>query len=475
MGARQKGEGLNAHWPEIIDTMSEGLLVVGRDGRVQVANQALEKMTGFQTGEMLGQACTIFNCDACELVLSPDTDQWCRLFDPGNENVESRRCRMIRKDGSYLTVLKNASQLKDARGRVIGVVETLTDISELERRERKILELSRRLDGDHGFHGLVGRSPAMRRAFAIMEKAAQSGGPIIIYGESGTGKELAAQAIHDLGRSPDGPFIQLNCAALNESILESELFGHVKGAFTGAYRHRQGRFEAAHGGDIFLDEIGDMPLTTQVKLLRIIESKQLERVGDHRPIPIDVRVIAATHRHLESLVAEKRFRGDLFFRINIIPIHLPPLRERTEDIPLLAEHFLQAMHERHPKDIPGLSGPVMDLFLRHAWPGNVRQLKGALEYAWVLSEGGPVRLDQLPPHLTGSSPAVPSRDEKTSANQAGLKLRPGPEARREALLEALARTGGNQSRAAALLGVSRVTVWKWLKIFGINSEGTAGE
>ena len=450
-------------WRNVVDTMSEGLVVIQPDGRITLVNHALEKITGYSREELINRPCTIFNCDACELVRGSDRQWWCVLFNPAHGAVESRRCQIRRKDGSYAVVLKNASPLKEENGQVAGVVETVTDLTELEKRERQIAELHRRLVNGHGFRGMIGRSDAMRRTFEIIEKAAMSDGPVVIYGESGTGKELAARAVHDLGRTREGPFIQLNCASLNEALLESELFGHVKGAFTGAYRHRQGRFEAAHGGDIFLDEIGDMPLSTQVKLLRVLETKQIERVGDHTPVAVDVRIIAATHRDLERHFREKKFRPDLFYRINVIPIHLPPLRDRLEDLPLLVEFFLENLQRNHLRDIAGVSPEVMDAFLSYTWPGNVRELKGALEYAWVIADQGRIGLQHLPPRFHGSPPHIAP----------GLPARPAPrppEDQKAALLSALKECGGNQTHAARALGVSRVTVWSWIKKYGIELE-----
>jgi transcriptional regulator with PAS, ATPase and Fis domain len=305
---------------------------------------------------------------------------------------------------------------------------------------------------------MVGKSPRMQQVFDLTQKAAQSEAPVIIFGESGTGKELVAHAIHALGRRREGPFIACNCAALNESLLESELFGHVKGAFTGAYTHRQGRFEAAHRGDIFLDEVGDIPHAIQVKLLRVLETKQFERVGDHRSITADVRIITATHRNLEALVSEGKFREDLFFRINVIPIHLPPLRDRLEDVPLLVEHFLQRLRQRSGKEIIGLTRKAMKIFLDYPWPGNVRELQGALEYAFVVAEHGLIGSGHLPPKLSGPELA-------REAPEAG----PAPEADEKiALVNALRQAGGNQSQAAVLLGVSRVTVWHRMKKYGID-------
>jgi two-component system, NtrC family, response regulator HydG len=348
----------------------------------------------------------------------------------------------------------------------LGAVETVTDISEIDRRDQRIVELSRQLEEQPNFLGMVGSSPVMRNVFEIIEKAALSEAPLIIFGETGTGKELVANAIHRLGKRRDRPFIQLNCAALNDSLLESELFGHVKGAFTGASGHRQGRFEAANGGDIFLDEIGDLPLSIQVKLLRTLETKQVERVGDHRPIRVDVRIITATNRNLDQLVAEGKFREDFYFRINVIPIHLPPLRKRPEDIPALADHFVRRLRRKSGKDIPGLSAEAMERFTRHRWPGNrwpgnVRELRGALEYAFVVAEKGPIRLEHLPVQMKAPScswkprgrfQAPPMQDEKT------------------ALVEALIQCQGNQTQAASVLGVNRVTVWHRIKKYRIEIE-----
>jgi transcriptional regulator with PAS, ATPase and Fis domain len=354
-------------------------------------------------------------------------------------------------------VLKNACLLKDPNQRVLGAVETVTDISEIDRAEERIQQLSRLLDDNTSFHGILGSSPGMQSVFEIIRKVAESDAPVIIYGETGTGKELVAHAIHSLGKRKKGPYIQLNCASLNEALLESELFGHVKGAFTGAYSHREGRFEAANGGDIFLDEIGDVPPSIQVKLLRSLETKQIERVGDHRSIKVDVRIISATNKNLEQLASEGKFREDFFFRINVIPIHLPPLRARLEDLPLLTEHFIRKLRERSGKDVSGLTAEAMDLFMNHHWPGNVRELRSVLEYAFVIAERGLIHPDHLPMKMT-------SPESGYQAN--------GPEAsqpdEKNALINALMKCRGNQTQAAGMLGVNRVTVWHRMKKYGID-------
>jgi two-component system response regulator HydG len=291
------------------------------------------------------------------------------------KKVKGKRCLFMKKNGTYASVKKDASVLKNSDGHVVGALEIYHDISELDKKDRQIQALSRKVNDDAGFCGMVGKTTVMKRVFQIVEKVAQSDAPVLITGESGTGKELVAQAVHRMGTRREGPLVQFNCAALNPSLLESELFGHVKGAFTGAYRHRKGRFEAAQGGDIFLDEIGDLPLSLQAKLLRVLEMKQIERVGDHASINVDVRVITATNRNLPELIREGKFREDLYFRINVVPVHLPPLKDRVEDIPLLVDDFMRRLRRKSQKEIPGIDPEVMDFFMRYGGPatfGNLR-------------------------------------------------------------------------------------------------------
>ena len=453
---------LNELWSQIVDTMNDGLVLIGPDGKILLVNDALARMTGYAKDELLGQSCEIFRCDACQLIRQSSPGHWCSLFENPDHPKRRNRCDIFCKDGSILSVLKNAAVLRDQNGRIVGAVETLTDISEMQKLDHKIQELSRLMGSPEGFHGMIGRSPAMERVFSLIEKAARSEAPVIIFGESGTGKELAARSIHDLSEFKKGPFVQLNCAALNEALLESELFGHVKGAFTGAYRHRPGRFEAADGGSLFLDEIGEMPSSTQVKLLRVLETKTIERVGDHRPIPVSVRIISATNRDLAQLVAQKRFREDLFFRINVIPIYLPPLRERVEDIPLLVEAMIRELAGRTGKAITGISPQVLAFFMDYPWPGNVRELRSALEFAFVVAEAGLIDSAHLPEHLFRDHPVSPAANA-AAGNEASEK---------QALIAALEQAGGNKSRAARILGVSRATVWNRMHKYAITLEKT---
>jgi transcriptional regulator with PAS, ATPase and Fis domain len=301
--------------------------------------------------------------------------------------------------------------------------------------------------------------------FDLIENAAQSDAPVIIYGESGTGKELVSRAIHEIGERKKGPFVKVNCAALTESLLESELFGHVKGAFTGAYQNREGRFEKAHSGNIFLDEIGDLPPSTQVKLLRVLEDKIIERVGDSRSIPVDVRIISATNRNLMRLVGQGAIRQDFYFRINVIPITLPPLRERVEDIPLLAEFFFRKNRLKSGKNIQGMSNDTMGVLVNYSWPGNVRELKSAFEYAFVTCQEAMIQPHHLPPNIVHQNTAL-----KT--------VNPAPfdreEIKKQELIETLKKTGGNQSEAARILGVTRVTIWNRMKRFGLYANRKTG-
>lgn len=454
---------INTFWKKIVNTINDGLMFIGTDGTILMINQAFESLTGYRADEAVGMSCLSLGCDACEHTLQTGrTSAWCKLFEEGHEDMKKCRCLVRRKDGSLVPVLKNASVFRDERDNAIGVVETLTDISEIEKLDRKIQVLSRQCESENGFLGIVGRSSLMQEVYEMIRKAAKSSAPVIITGESGTGKELAANAVHMAGPRKNGPFIQLNCAALNESVLESELFGHAKGAFTGAVTDHIGRFEGAHNGDFFLDEIADIPYPIQTKLLRVLESGRFERVGDITPVKVDVRIITATNRNLEDMLKNNEFRQDLFFRINVIPIHMPTLRERTEDIPLLVNEFIGRLNMETGKSIRRLSHEAMDLFMSYPWPGNVRELKNTMEYVYVTSDGPTVELEDLPGKLTQTAL---KKDSSGSPEPLGQTGEPPDKAQ---LIRALRQTGGNQTKAAGILGINRVTVWNRMKKYGID-------
>jgi PAS domain S-box-containing protein len=453
---------MNTFWKKIVNTINDGLMFIGPEGSILMVNKAFETLTGYTSKQAIGMSCEMLGCDACEHTLQTNKKSaWCKLFEPGQQDMKKCRCHVKCKDGSFLPVLKNASVLWDENQTALGVVETLTDISELTKLDEKVHILSRQCDRENDFLGIVGRSTEMQQVFDMIRKAADSRAPVIILGESGTGKELVANAIHLCGSRKDGPFIQLNCAALNESVLESELFGHAKGAFTGAYSNRIGRFEAANNGDFFLDEIGDIPMSIQTKLLRVLESGQFERVGDISPIKVDVRIITATNRDLEELIDKNEFRQDLLFRINVIPIHLPPLRDRKEDIPLLINSFVRHLNLHTGKKINGLSHDAMEAIMAYHWPGNIRELKNAMEYAFVITDSPAIQLDHLPrkisaPQPSASAPALPLTKKDVGLNE------------KTQLIDALKQTNGNQTKAAKLLNINRVTVWNRMKKYGLD-------
>ncbi len=450
---------LDRYWKTVVNTIHDGIMIVNTQGAIVSVNRAMERITGYGYEEMLGKSCDILECNACTRALNPADGHWCDLFRYGELNT--CKCMIRHKDGRLVHAIKNASLLRDSAGQVIGAVGTVTDITELTEKEVQIEAFRRELRAKDGFHGIIGVSAAMRQVFELIENAAYSDAPVIIYGESGTGKELVSRAIHEIGGRKSAPFVRVNCASLTESLLESELFGHVRGAFTGAVRDRKGRFEKASGGDIFLDEIGDLPLSTQVKLLRVLEEKVIERVGESTPVPVDVRIISATNRDLPRLVQEDRFRKDFFFRINVIPIHLPPLRERTEDIPLLAEAFFRKIRLKSGKDVEGIDNRTMKVLSAYGWPGNVRELKSAFEYAFVACHDSLILPHHLPPAVYGGK-RLPAPHKRHSFN---LK-----EIEKQELVEALEKADGNQSRAAELLGVSRVTVYNRMKRYGVNAR-----
>lgn len=451
-------EELSSYWGTIIETMQDGLMVVDPSGVIVSINPMVESITGFSAQELIGQPCTILHCDMCSQVRrEASRDEHCSLFSRGG--LRRCRCTLRRKDGSELHVLKSAALLKDASGQVMGGVETLTDLSEVVEKDRVIDGIRQELGLAESFAGILGRSRPMREMFQLIASAADSLAPVLIVGESGTGKELVANAIHNCGPRAKGPLVKVNCAALNESLLESELFGHVKGAFTGADRDRLGRFEAAQGGDFFLDEVGDLPATTQVKLLRVLQEKVVERVGDHRPLAVDIRFISATNQDLKALVQAGQFREDLFYRVAVVPIRVPPLRERREDIPLLVEALVRRICKLNAKPVPQVGSETLKYLVRHAWPGNVRELINVLEYALVLSRGRPIVPAHLPAHLLGES------DPAEAAPQAALP--PAGQDQRQRILEALRQSGGRRAQAARLLGISRVTLWKRMNDLGI--------
>jgi two-component system response regulator HydG len=332
-----------------------------------------------------------------------------------------------------------------------------TRLKEENRRLRESLGL--RFDRSR----IIGQSPAMVKLLDTVSQVAPSEATVLITGESGTGKELIAAATHFNSSRRDGPFVQLNCAAITETLLESELFGHEKGAFTGAERRREGRFHQAHGGSLFLDEVSEMPLSMQVKLLRVLQEREITRVGGDAPVKVDVRLIAATNRHLPDLIAAGRFREDLYYRLNVVGLAVPPLRERREDIPLLVQHFLEVFAQRNRKAIKGVTPQAMDRIIRYGWPGNVRELMNAVERAVVLS-----RTDYLAGEdFTLMPPEEPAPEAWAPAPDGGASHLSLQEIEKTTILKVLEASGGNKSETSRRLGITRRTLHKKLKAYGV--------
>lgn len=448
---------IGKHWKTIADTFNDGLLVFDTRGRFLAANKAAEKMTGYTEEELKSKDCRILNCTGCKILAQGEKEKWCKLFSKGQ--VLDKKCLITHKDRRTVHLMKSGTVLKDEDGEIVGVVEILTDISQIIRQQQEIKTLRQTFHLDDGYHGIMGKSSVMQNLFELIENVSLTFAPVMISGESGTGKELVARAIHEASPRKDKPFIKVNCAALNDNLLESELFGHVKGAFTGADRNRIGRFEAAHEGSILLDEIGDISPATQVKLLRVLEEKKIERVGDHKSIPVDVRIITATNKNLDELVDSGIFREDLYFRINVFPLHCPSLAQHREDIPLIVQHLIRQNSQHSEKKILGVTPMAMEALTSYDWPGNVRELRNAIDYAFVLCPGGGIGIEHLPIKITSQNDCLPIETNNPPSEYSDTQ---------ETLLQILRDSGWNQSEAARQLGVSRVTVWKRMKKYGLK-------
>jgi PAS domain S-box-containing protein len=454
------GLGTEAHLRAVADALPEGLFTTDANGIVTFWNRAAERITGWSRDEAIGRRCSILAGDAergCDCGVGPIR---CGLV----ERSRSSKCCTIRtKDGRLALIVKSAVPIHAADGQPVGALESFTDVGAAGAVDGRGRE-SREAGSAGDDLGMVGRHPAMVELHRMIALVARSAATVMILGESGTGKEMVAEAIHRTSARASGPFVKVSCSALNENLLESELFGHVKGAFTGALRDRRGRFQEAHGGTLLLDEIGDVSPVVQVKLLRVIEQREIERVGDSQPIKVDVRLLCATHRDLRRLVAEGRFRADLYFRLAVFPLRVPPLRDRADDVALLAERFLSRVRGRGA-GARGVSPEALRALRGYPWPGNVRELQNAIEYAALQAAGGDLHVEHLPPDVREGGAAA--------TRAAAAPDRPSAADERDALVEALERSGWNRTRAAEALGVSRVTVWKRMKRHGI-SEGSGG-
>jgi len=427
----------------ILESISDGVFTVDLDWRITSFNRAAEEITGIPRDEAIGRQCSdVFRASLCEGACALR-----RTMESGRP-VVGQPCFIVNGDGRRIPISVSSALLRNAGGRVVGGAETFRDMTIVE-------QLRREIEGRFQIGDLISRSPAMRHLLDILPAVADSDCTALIEGETGTGKELLARAIHGASPRRARPFVAVSCAAIPDTLLESELFGVRKGAYTGADRDRPGRLAHAEGGTLLLDEIGEMSPAVQVKLLRVLQEHSFEPLGTSTPVPANVRVIAATNRDLRSLVGDGSFREDLYYRINVVRLELPPLRRRREDIPLLIEHFIERLNRRQGRDVSGVNPETMALLAAHDWPGNVRELENAIEHAFVVCRGQRIEARHLPEHLRGRT--TRRRDIHTAVQSAEA----------EAIREALRRHHNNRLAAARELGMHRATFFRKVRSLGL--------
>jgi len=447
----------------LLESMADGVFTLDDKGRITSWNPAMERISGYTAQEAMGKSCMLLNFTSCFSKSCPTGINECGIHAHGFV-VDYRECFLRHKDGHDIPVVKSARLVRDEDNLVKGVVETVTDLTELEKARRKAEEANRRLGEIHKFDNIIGKGHAMQQVFSAIRAAASSQATILLQGKSGTGKELVAGAIHYNSDRCNMPFVAVSCTALPESLLESELFGHVKGAFTGAVRDRAGRFEEADGGTIFLDAIGEISPFIQVKLLRVLQEREIERVGESKKRKIDIRIIAATNKDLFDLVNNGNFREDLYYRLKVFPINIPPLRKRKEDIPILISHFIDIQNKKTGKQISGVSQSTMRILMDYTWPGNVRELENAIEHAFVLCNAGHMDVFDLPVEIRQFEyQPVPLKAPYLVRDSTSSRKKLS----REILLEVLHECNWNKAEVGRRVGLSRTAIWKYMKKWDI--------
>jgi PAS domain S-box-containing protein len=425
----------------ILDSVADGVFTVNQGFRITSFNRAATAITGVPHDEAIGRSCwEVFRAEICE------TDCALKQTIRTGQPVINRPISILNVDGKRVPISVSSALLRDAHGAIIGGVETFRDLSVVE-------ELRKQVERQYTFADILSRSHKMLDIFAILPEVAESESTVLIEGESGTGKELLARAIHNLSTRRDKPMVVVNCGALPDTLLESELFGYKAGAFTDAKKDRPGRFARAEGGTIFLDEIGDVSPALQVRLLRVLQERVYEPLGSTEPVEANVRIVTATNKDLDVEVGKGQFRQDLYFRVNVVRIVLPPLRERKEDIPLLVQHFVDRMNNLRGVKITGPSGEALMAFMQHDWPGNIRELENAIEHAFVLCHGGQIEIHHLPKTFQRGGTA--GKTIPQGRTLAEIEAR--------AIHETLARHNWKRLAAARELGINKTTLWRKIK------------
>ncbi len=425
----------------IFDSIADGVFTVDRNWRITSFNRAAESITGVPREEALGKPCwEVFRTNVCETA--------CVLGHTmkTGKSIVNQPVNILRSDGRRIPISVSSALLKDKKGNVIGGVETFRDLSIVE-------ELRKKLRERHSFQDIISRNHKMQKIFEILPQVAESESNVLIEGAPGTGKELVARAIHELSPRKGKPFITVNSGALPDTLLESELFGYKKGAFTGAGKDKPGRFALAEKGTLFLDEIGDVSPALQVRLLRVLQEKTYEPLGGIETVKADVRIITATNHELTKEISEGRFREDLYYRINVVKLFLPPLRERKEDIPLLVEHFIKQFNAVKAREISGTDDKAMGVFMRYEWPGNIRELENTIEHAFILCSEGLIGLEHLPDRFQAMA-------ERQKPPAQGLTLK---QIEANAVYNALERNNWKRTAAARELGIDKNTLRRKIK------------
>ena len=437
----------------ILDSIADGVFTVDAEFRITSFNRSAEKITGIRKTEAIGRHCwEVFRASICEKQCSMR-----HTMETGRP-ILNQAIFIVNLEGDRIPVSISTALLKDEQGAVIGGVETFRDLSVVE-------ELRKELFRQHSFLDMISKNKEMQRLFGILEQVSESDATILLEGESGTGKELFAKAIHSLSPRKKGPLITLNCGSLPDTLLESELFGYEKGAHSTAFKDKPGRLALADGGTLFLDEIGDISPALQIRLLRVLQDKVYEPLGSTESLKTDVRVVAATNKNLEELVTSGKFRPDLYYRINVVKLVLPPLRERKEDIPILTEHFIRKFGRLSGKEIQGLSPEVLPVLMAHDFPGNIRELENIIEYAVVVCKNSLVGLEHLPDYLRERAGGDPNRLSK-GAEQPGFSLH---DMERGLLYEMLKKNHWNRKATAAQMGIHPTTLWRKMKRLNIET------
>ncbi len=425
---------------DILDSLGEGVITVDKDFRVTFFNRAAEIITGYKRDEVAGRLCKlVFDCELCE------TKCPIGLVLETNQNIYDFSSNILLKDGSRKSIKLNAAILKNGDGIPTGGVISFTDLSEIEaiKEDRKSMTT---------FYGIIGHSKAMQQIFELIKEISESDAAVLVQGESGTGKEMIANAIQATSRRKGKPFVKVNCSVFPENLLASELFGHVKGAFTDAIKDRPGRFELADGGTLFLDEVAEMPLQTQIQLLRVLQEGAFERVGESMPRKSNVRVIAATNINIEKALNTGKLREDLYYRLNVIPVVIPSLRERKEDIPYLVKYFIEDYSKVYRKDINDITNFALDILMNYNWPGNVRELENVIEYAIVRTKEMQIITKESLPSSLGHRPITKSLDQKVYKKESAAEI-----------VQLLEKHHWNKTKVAKELGIGRTTLWRMLK------------